>query len=199
MEFIMITVKKLGLGLGFFLLFSTTSAQALPGQSTDEVASWMQANSTVRPNRGEKFLVRKNDSAAQSFSFQASLLSPGRIKAIPNAGIIRSEVLSLFDVRNGVTMNRLQESLRVIYGSEVSQDYDRATVVYTYPTNKTIQHEVSDAKPQKSALQGELRRGDLYAYWLEVAQTPEGRANSGRLTVFLREDVDKLETELRNR
>ncbi|MBW4539781.1 MAG: hypothetical protein KME43_11650 [Myxacorys chilensis ATA2-1-KO14] len=176
-----------------------TSARALPGQSASEVASWMQANPTVRPSRGEKLLVRKNDSAAQSFSFQASLLSPGRITALSKGGTIRSEVLTLFDVRNGVSFSRLKESLRTIYGMEISQDYDRATTIYTYPTDKIVQQDIRRANPQQSALQGELRQGDRYAYWLEVAQTSEGRANSGRLTVFLRDDVEKLAAELRQR
>ncbi len=176
-----------------------TSARALPGQSASEVASWMQANPTVRPSRGEKLLVRKNDSAAQSFSFQASLLSPGRITALSKGGTIRSEVLTLFDVRNGVSFSRLKESLRTIYGMEISQDYDRAKTIYTYPNDKIVQQDIRRANPQQSALQGELRQGDRYAYWLEVAQTSEGRANSGRLTVFLRDDVEKLVAELRQR
>ncbi|NDJ19206.1 hypothetical protein [Myxacorys almedinensis] len=187
------------LGIGFFVLVGASSATALPGQSIDEVASWMQANPTVRPRRGEKLLVRKQDSAAQSFSFQASLLPPGKITALANGGIVRSEVLTLFDVRNGVTFDRLRASLRNIYGATLSQDYDRAQVIYTYPTANTIQHEVNRADPHRAALQGELRQSDRYAYWLEVAQTSEGRATSGRLTVLLRDDVEKLAAELRNK
>ncbi|KAM3099469.1 hypothetical protein ACKFKG_03380 [Phormidesmis sp. 146-35] len=174
-------------------------ARALPGQTTDEVAAWIKANPTLRPGRGEKFLITKSASAAQRFTFEASLLPPGRIKSSPNARIIRSQRLTIFDMLNGVTQNRLQESLRAIYGLEVFQDYDRAQPIYSYPSETAIQQAVAQKNPLLAALQGELRKGSRYAYWLEIAQTPEGLAYSGRLTVFLRDDVDKLEAELRNR
>jgi hypothetical protein len=174
-------------------------AHALPGQSTDAVASWMQTHPTLRPGRGEKLMVRKQDTAAQGFSFQASLLPPGKLQASPSGGRVRSESLSLFDVRNGVTQNRLHESLRAIYGVEIAQDFDRAQVIYAYPSEAKIQQAVQQEQPQLAALQGELRQGRRYAYWLEIAQTPAGLAYSGRLTVFLLEDLAKLEAELKHR
>ena len=186
----------LGLGL---LISGANPARALPGQTTREVAAWMQANSTLRPSRGEKFLVTKSNTAAQRFTFEASLLSPVRSKQSPNAGIIRSERLTLFDMRNGVTQERLKESLRAIYGLEISQDFDRAQVLYTYPSQVTIQQAIAQNNPLLASLQGELRQGSRYAYWLEIAQTPEGIAYSGRLTLLLRDDVDSLEAEIRNR
>ncbi len=186
----------LGLGL---LISGANPARALPGQTTKEVAAWMQANSTLRPSRGEKFLVTKSNTAAQRFTFEASLLSPVRSKQSPNAGIIRSERLTLFDMRNGVTQERLKESLRAIYGLEISQDFDRAQVLYTYPSQVTIQQAIAQNNPLLASLQGELRQGSRYAYWLEIAQTPEGIAYSGRLTLLLRDDVDSLEAEIRNR
>lgn len=172
-------------------------AQALPGQTSDEVAAWIKANPTLRPSPGERFLVTKSSTAAQRFTFEATLLPPGRIKAAPNAGIIRSERLSLFDVLNGITLNRLQESLRAIYGLDVSQDFDRARVLYAYPSEAIIQQAITANKPLLASLQGELRQGDRYAYWLEIAQTPEGYAYAGRLTVFLKNDISKLEAELK--
>ena len=186
----------LGLGL---LISGANPARALPGQTTKEVAAWMQANSTLRPSRGEKFLVTKSNTAAQRFTFEASLLSPVRSKQSPNAGIIRSERLTLFDMRNGVTQERLKESLRAIYGLEISQDFDLAQVLYTYPSQVTIQQAIAQNNPLLASLQGELRQGSRYAYWLEIAQTPEGIAYSGRLTLLLRDDVDSLEAEIRNR
>lgn len=190
---------KSGLWAIVLLGLVATPARALPGQTTDEVAAWIKANPTLRPGRGEKFLVTKSDSAAQRFTFEASLLPPGRIKSSPNARVIRSERLTVFDMLNGVTQNRLQESLRAIYGLEVSQDFDRAQLIYSYPSEATIQQAVTQKNPLLASLQGELRQGSRYAYWLEIAQTPEGLAYSGRLTVFLRADIDKLEAELRNR
>ncbi len=191
---------RLGLlGFGLLLISGAMPARALPGQTTKEVAAWMQANPTLRPSQSEKFLVTKSNTAAQRFTFEASLLSPGRIKGSPNAGIIRSERLTLFDMRNGVTQERLKESLRAIYGLEVFQDFDRAQVLYTYPSEVTIQQAIAQNNPLLASLQGELRRGGRYAYWLEIAQTPEGLAYAGRLTLFLRNDVDLLEAEIRNR
>ncbi|NJR49196.1 MAG: hypothetical protein HC780_06130 [Leptolyngbyaceae cyanobacterium CSU_1_3] len=190
---------QLGVWAIVMLVVGANPVGALPGQTTDEAAAWIQANPTLRPRTGEKFLVTKSDSAAQRFTFEASLLPPGRIKSSPNARIIRSEKLTLFDVQNGVTQNRLQESLRAIYGLEIFQDFDRAQPIYTYPSEATIQQAIAQGNPLVAALQGELRRGKLYAYWLEVAQTPEGLAYSGRVTVFLRADLDKIEAELRNR
>lgn len=186
---------------GFAVLFAlgASPARALPGQTTDEVAAWMQANPTLRPSRGEKLLVRKSDSAAQRFTFQASLLPPGRLSTFPNAGRVRSETLTIFDVLNGITQNRLKESLRAIYGLDVSQDFDRAKVLYTYPSEAVIQEAVAQNNPLLASLQGELRQGSRYAYWLEVAQTAEGYAYSGRLTVFLKNDLNKLEAELKSR
>ena len=200
---VLVGFKMKGVQFGLFwaivLLVAASPAHALPGQTTDEAAAWIQANPTLRPRRSEKFLVTKSDSAAQRFTFEASLLPPGRIKGAPNAGIVRSERLTLFDVQNGVTQNRLKESLRAIYGLEVSQDFDRAQVIYAYPSEATIQQAVTQNNPLLASLQGELRQGNRYAYWLEVAQTPEGFAYSGRLTVFLRNDLNKIEAELRNR
>lgn len=198
----MSAVRNLGsiFSLGILFTLSATPVNALPGQSTDEVASWMQGHPTLRPGKGEKLMVRKSDTASQGFSFHASLLPPGKIKAMtPNAGRVRSEVLTLFDVRNGVSHQRLQESLRAIYGVEIAQDFDRASVIYAYPSDAEILEAVQKNQPQIAALQGELRQGRQYAYWLEIAQTPEGLAYSGRLTVFLKDDLAKVEAELKNR
>ncbi len=104
----------------------------------------------------------------------------------------------LFDMQNGVSQERLKESLRAIYGSEISQDFDRAQVVYSYPSEVTVQQAIAQNNPLIASLQGELRRGSRYGYWLEIAQTPEGRAYSGRLTLFLRDDIDLLEAQIRN-
>ncbi|BAZ86559.1 hypothetical protein [Dolichospermum compactum] len=51
----------------------------------------------------------------------------------------------------------------------------------------------------KQSLKGELRIGDRYGYWVEIAQPKEGKAIIGKITVLLKADIDKLETELRTR
>lgn len=173
-------------------------AQALPGQTADEAAAWIQANPTLRPSRGERLLVKKSETPAQRFTFQAMPLQVGRATIGFGGAVIRTEELILFDMINGVTTYRLQESLRSIYGPTVYQDYVRARRVYAYPNVATVGRGVNRGTPVLADLQGEVREGDRYAYWIEVAPRSDGFAYSGRLTVFLREDLPKLQGELRN-
>ncbi|MEP0982751.1 hypothetical protein [Leptolyngbya sp. FACHB-17] len=192
-------MKKIGLIMGGLMLMATP-AQAIPGQTIDEAAVWMQSNSTIRPSQNEKFLVRRVNTAAQQLTFDASLYPPGKITRLaPGGRIIRSETLSLFDMRNGVTLNRLRDSVRLIYGLEIAQDFAASTIVKSYPTEARIQEAVTQQNSQIAALQGELRQGERFAYWLEIAQTENGRAYSGQLTVFLLDDLEKLRSELTNR
>jgi hypothetical protein len=184
----------LGLLLGF-----SAPAQALPGQTVAEVTSWMKSNPTIRPTKNERLIVHKSDSAAQRFTFESSLYAPGGFDASTRDGRIRSEGLKLFDMQNGVTKARLEESLRAIYGLDITQDFDRAQSIYTYPTAATVRTGESQSKPVLGALQGEIRKGARYAYWVEVAGNPANKANSGRITVFQHRDIDKLEAEIRNR
>ncbi|MBE9031093.1 hypothetical protein IQ266_15265 [filamentous cyanobacterium LEGE 11480] len=187
--------SSLGIAVGL-----STPAQALPGQTVAEVAAWMRSNPTIRPGRNEQLIVRKSDSAAQRFSFESSLFAPGALVAgSRSGGRIRNETLKLFDMQNGVSKARLEEALRSIYGLDVTQDFDRAEPIYTYPTAATVATGISQNKPILSALHGEIRKGARFAYWVEVARTAEGKAYSGRITVFQHRDIDKLEAEVRNR
>lgn len=174
------------------LVGGTQQAQALPGQTIAEATRWIQTNPTLRPLTSETTLIRRSATPAQRFTFQASLLQAGRAARGPNGGVIRTEELSLFDMLNGVSRDRLEESLRAVYGAVIFQDYANAQRVYVYP-------EMSGDAASGIALQGELRAGDRYGYWLEIAQSPEGIAYTGRLTVLLRSDVEKLAGELRSR
>ncbi|MBO3462519.1 hypothetical protein G7B40_029560 [Aetokthonos hydrillicola Thurmond2011] len=182
--------------LGTLLNFQ---AKALPGQSTEEVASWIKAHPTLRPGSGEQFFVQKSDTAAQRFTFLASVLPPGKVEIPNNRSIIRSERLAMYDAINGMTFERLEKSLRVIYGLEIYQDFDRAQVIYQYPSQSTINRARFAKTPIKEALRGELRVGDRYAYWVEVAKPRDGKAYTGQMTVLLKTDVDKLEEELQSR
>lgn len=185
----------LGLLLGF-----SAPAQALPGQTIAEVTSWIKANPTLRPTSNERLIIHKSDSAAQRFTFESSVFAPGAFDAATrDSGRIRSEGLKLFDMQNGVTKARLEESLRAIYGLDVTQDFDRAQTIYTYPTAATVRTGESQSKPVLGALRGEIRKGARYAYWVEVAGNAADKANSGRITVFQHRDIDKLEAEIRNR
>lgn len=180
------------------LLFPV-SANALPGQTAADVVTWIKAHPTLRPNSGETLLIRKSDTPSRRFIFEASVLAPGRATTEGNKDIIRTERIELFDLIDGVTANRLQESLRVIYGLAIYQDFQRARVVYAYPSEAMVRQARNQAAPLEEALQGELRLGDRYAYWLQVAQPQQGKAITGHITVLLRSDLDKLEVELRNR
>ncbi|BAB76820.1 hypothetical protein ACN23B_25690 [Anabaena sp. FACHB-709] len=180
-------------------ILTNPQADALPGQSTEEVGTWIKAHPTLRPRAGEKLFVQKSDTAAQRFTFQASVLPPGKVGFTKDRSVIRTERIAMYDAINGMSLQRLQESLRVIYGLDIYQDFKRAQVVYEYPNESAINSARLAKTPIREALKGELRVGDRYAYWLEVAQPRNGKAFTGQMTVLLKNDLDKLEAELRNR
>ncbi|NEQ25148.1 MAG: hypothetical protein F6K28_39920 [Microcoleus sp. SIO2G3] len=186
-----------GLGLGLWLA-SCGSAIALPGQTVEEAIAWIRANPTLQPAPGETLLVRKSDTAAQRFSFEASTQPPGRA-GIGSAGIIRSEQITFFDMINGVTRDRLEAALRSIYGVEIQQDFAAAPVVYQYPTPQALSQAQNQNAPLLAALQGEVRQGDRYAYWVELAQTRNGISYSGQISVFDKNALVDLEAVLRDR
>lgn len=180
-------------------IFINSPAQALPGQSTEKVAAWIQAHPTLRPRSGEKLFVSKSDTAAQRFTFQASVLPPGKVTFTKDRSKIRTETMTMYDGINGVTIERLEESLRIIYGMDVYQDYNRAQIIYEYPDQSTVNRARLARTPIREALQGELRVGDRFAYWIEIAQPKNSKALSGRVTVLLKSDLEKLESELKTR
>ena len=182
------------------LLISNSSvARALPGQATEEVETWIRAHPTLSPRSGERFLVTKTDTAAQRFSFQAMVSAPGKITFSKNRSKIRTERISMYDAINGMSIDRLKESLRIIYGLDIYQDFKGAQVTYEYPNQSAINAARFAKTPVREALKGELRVGSRYAYWVEVAEAKNGKAFTGQMTVFLKSDIDKLEEELRNR
>ena len=179
---------------------SWQSAIALPGQTPDQVADWIKTNPALRPENGERLLVRKSDTPSRRFQFQASILLPGTAEIRGNAYLIRSEQIKFFDIINGVTRSRLEESLRSIYGPEIMRDYATAKRVYAYPTAATVaRSQGKNASSLLWALQGELRQGKKYAYWVELLQNGKGSANSGQLTVFELQSLPKFEQDLMNK
>ena len=183
--------RRLLLSAGFWLLLGTKVGLALPGQTINEVEAWIQAHPTLRPEPGERLLVRYSDTPAQRFVFQASVLTPGRIGLTGNGSIIRSERLQLFDMINGVTFNRLEESLRSIYGADVYSDFRRAVTFYAYPNEAT-----PPSRNPTLLLKGELREGVRFGYWVELASNPEGVIYTGRINVLLKEDLASLQEHL---
>ncbi|MGF1673834.1 MAG: hypothetical protein ACFCUV_09140 [Rivularia sp. (in: cyanobacteria)] len=182
-----------------FLISNNSAATALPGQATEQVETWIKAHPTLSPRSGERFLVTKTDTAAQRFSFQAMVSAPGRVTFSKNRSQIRTERISMYDAINGMSLDRLKESLRIIYGLDIYQDYKGAQVIYEYPNQSAINAARFAKTPIREGRIGELRVGDRYAYWVEVAQAKNGKAYTGQMTVFLKSDLDKLEEELRNR
>lgn len=182
-----------------WLLFFASIANALPGQRIETVGAWINANPTLRPSIGDGLRVTRSSTPAQRFTFQASVLPPGRLTLVKDRSTIRSERMTFYDMINGVTLERLRESLRAIYGPTIYNDYDRAQLVYDYPVPATIDL----ARRQNRALleqqQGELRLGERFAYWLEITNTESGKAFNGQITVFLKEDLKKIEAEVRDR
>jgi len=158
-------------------VFFSRPVMAIPGQSVQEAIAWIRANPTLQPAPGERLMVRKYDTPAKRFTFQAFLLPVGRLTAGATTGVIRSEEILLVDLVNGVDRDRLSESLRAIYGANIHQDYRQAKVIRTDANN-------------------ELREGDFFAYRVELFPNQNGFADSGRISVFLRADLAKLQTEL---
>ncbi len=174
------------------------SVWALPGQSSNEVASWIKSNPNLTPNGNERLQIQKRNTAAQVFQFTADLFPPGYLTA-SKGDVIRAERMELFDQINGVDRDGLEEILREIYGQDIYQDYYNAQVVYTYPSAATITQAINRHTPLLAARQGELRSGIRYAYWIEIAKPEKAQAVTGKIVVFLKEDLNDLESYLRNR
>lgn len=177
-----------GFFLGVGLIVSSGAAWAIPGQRVEEATAWIQAHPTLQPVPGERLLVRKSDTPARRFTFQAIPFQAGKIAPGVTTAFIRTEEISLLDLVNGINRERLEEAIRVIYGTTIYRDYAGASVVYSYP-----------ATGGTPVVRGELREGDRFAYWLEITRQSNGFPYAGRATVFLKEDLPKLQEELEGR
>ncbi|NJL86823.1 MAG: hypothetical protein HC886_14015 [Leptolyngbyaceae cyanobacterium SM1_1_3] len=178
----------LSLGLG---LATASPGWSLPGQTVIEVAAWIQANSTLRPGPGERLLVNRIDTPAQRFTFQASIFPPGTLRSSVQPRQIRTERIALFDMINGVSFNRLEESLRVIYGTDIFSDYQRSQPVYVYPTADS-----PVSNNPNLLIQGEIREGDRYAYWIQTTSDRSGSTDTGEISILLKEDIPGLLSRL---
>ncbi|MEO1402101.1 MAG: hypothetical protein AAFV72_12760 [Cyanobacteria bacterium J06635_1] len=188
-------VAGVWLGLG-------TASHAIPGQSVDDVETWMKAHPTLRATARERLLVNRVDTPARRFSFQATVFPAGGYAntsdepPILNADIdrstVRTEKFTLIDMVDGVSIERLEESLRLIYGPDVYADYRRALPVYSYPASSPS----SLLRPGRDLVRGELREGEDLAYWLELTPNPDGTVHIGTISVLLREDLGSLRSRL---
>jgi hypothetical protein len=131
------SLQKLSLALiSLVCCFPTSPAHALPGQARQEVTAWINANPALRPSLGDGLSVRRFNTAAQRFSFEASVLPVSSLINVNDTSIIRKEQIAFYDVVNGISPDRLEESLRTIYGADIYQDYLQARVVYQYPSRE---------------------------------------------------------------
>lgn len=183
----------LGVGLPYWL--SGSPSYGLPGYSVNETKTWMQGHPTLRADSRERLRVHRADVPSRRFTFQASVFPIGGFQQAgdssiwsssnrqPNLSIVRREEFTLVDYDEQVTVTRLEESLRTIYGPEIYADYRRAELIDGYTT-------------ALNAIQGEVRLGALYAYWIEITPDVNDVATIGKLNVILPEDVNRLQSYL---
>lgn len=234
------SIVKLGILLSMFLGWGESAAIALPGQSVSQVQEWIRTHPLLLPADSETLRVQKNETAARWFTFEASVLPPGRAQLTGMEQVIRSEELAFFDVVTGISRDRLIEIFQAIYDDELFQDFERSRLFYTYPTPEQeamyvaaaaaatpspdaeaspleesdstpisnqpedVPTDSPDAEPETPEptappvfpVEGEIRVGSRYAYWIELTRNPDGVSYNGRLTIFLVEDLDHLLTTL---
>lgn len=189
--------RLVGHAVGFGLLLwvvSANNAVALPGDIIRNVEAWIQSHPTLRPSPGERLIINRVETPARRFTFQATPFPvAGSIANVEITDTIRTEKITLVDTVDGISANRLEEALRAIYDALVYNDYRRATIVYRYPKEDIFTEDSIGMQ------RGELREGDRFAYWMNLTMTSDGFTPSGTLTVFLKEDIAALQTNLQNR
>ncbi len=182
----------IGLGLSLWA-FLGGSAIAVPGNSAAAVEAWINAHPTLRPGPTERLVVNRAETPARRFRFRATVIPVTGISPDLVLGrLIRTEEASLVDIVDGITANRMEEALRVIYDATIYNDYRRAAVVYRYSNAATV------VGTSGVLRQGELRQGDRFAYWWELTGNPEGFTTMGKMTVFLIEDLPPLQERLQS-
>lgn len=168
-------------------------ACAIPGQTVNLAESWIRNNPTLKPGPNERLTINRLAAPGQRFTFQASVFAIGAAAPAQNRLQIRTERFSLSDHANPITPDRLDESLRAIYGQALFNDYRQAEVLMRYPAR--------GARPTPTdhpnlVLRGEVREGEQFAYWQEIVYDRSGTAYLGRMAVFLKSDLPALQAQL---
>ena len=188
----------LTLGISLPALLAADPSYGLPGYSVNEVKTWMQGHPTLRADSREGLRVHRTDVPSRRFTFQASVFPVGGFQRAgnnsiwsPNSrqqnfNIVRREEFTLVDYDQPVTVSRLEDSLRNLYGPDTYADYRRAQPVYSYVS-------------ESSTIEGEVRLGNLYAYWVEITPDASGISTTGRLNVLLTEDIESLQSYLQRK
>lgn len=187
-----IRLALLAFGIGLPCWLTAGASYGLPGDSVNEVKTWMQGHPTLRADSREGLRVHRADVPSRRFTFQASVFPIGGFQRSGNSaiadgqrnfGIVRREEFILVDYDEQVTIPRLEDSLRTLYGPDTYADYRRAQAVYSYASG-----------PGTS--QGEVRLSNTYAYWVEITPNIDGVVTTGKLNVLMPEDVDRLQSYL---
>ncbi|MEO1180245.1 MAG: hypothetical protein AAFX51_05175 [Cyanobacteria bacterium J06636_28] len=157
--------------------------------------TWMQGHPTLRADSREGLRVHRADIPSRRFTFQASVFPVGGFQRSEEDELwasaprrrdfttIRREEFILVNYDEQVTLSNLEESLRTLYGPDTYADYRRAQMIYGYGSASTV-------------IQGEVRLGQVYAYWVELTSDAKGVTTVGKLNVLLPEDVDRLQNYL---
>lgn len=173
------------------LALASSPAWAIPGQTVTLAETWIRNNPTLRPAPRERLAINRLVAPGQRFTFQASVFPVSGVSPDENRRQIRTERFSIVDHANPITGDRLDESLRAIYGQDIFNDYRQAAVMFRYPARGA-----RPAPGQNVVLQGEVREGDRFAYWQEIAYDRAGTAYLGRMAVFLKDDLPALQAQL---
>lgn len=180
----------LGWSLGWVALVGwVLPVQAIPGQSPPIAESWIRNNPTLSPAPHERLNIHRTPSPGQRFSFQASLFPVAGAMPAHARRIIRTERFTLVDHANDITVDRLEESLRLIYGPQIFNDYRQGELLFEYPTDQATDN-------PNLTLVGAVRTGERFAYWYELAYGASGTPYLGRMAIFLKEDLPSLRERL---
>ncbi|NJM98763.1 MAG: hypothetical protein HC800_17835 [Phormidesmis sp. RL_2_1] len=177
------------------------TASALPGQSVQEAEAWMQAHPTLRAEPRERLSIRRNDTPSRRYTFHGSVFGPGGgsgeslllRERSSDPVMVRSEKFTLVDLISGVSITRLEDALRTLYGAEIYADYRRSQTVMVYSPGRP------EDRGTYRASRAQLSEGDIFAYLIEVSPNPDGTIHTGGVTVMLKDDVPALQLALRNR
>ena len=177
---------------------SAYPAIAIPGQPVDEAKAWMQAHPTLRALPNERLSLRRNDTPARRYTFHGSIFGPagsaGQTLLERGLGsgpmVVRSEKFTLVDLINGVSVAKLEDALRMLYGARVFADYRRAELVLAYTPGRM--EDIGTARSSRA----QLTEGELYAYIIEVIPDADGTIHTGTVTVMLKEDIPPLKAAL---
>ena len=161
----------------------------------------MQAHPTLRAHPRERLSIRRNDTPARRYTFHGSVFGPNGsagdsllLRQRSGEQIkVRSEKLTLVDIVSGVSVPRLEDALRTIYGAEVYADYKRSQSLLIYSPGRP-----ADLGTQR-APRSQLYEGELYAYIVEVLPNPDGTIHTGAVSVMVKEDIPALRAALQRR